>query len=101
MARRATSGSLRPIAGKEIAPEEMWSAWAAMPPMTMASSVRSLIHSGKMPVQPAVGLAFDATLVSVPAAAPTVSSRVHDSSTPRPDHQAIAVLLGSGVKYRV
>ena len=79
----------------------MLSALAAMPPMMMASRVRSPSQVGKMPVQPAVGLAFDATLARVPAAAPTVSSSTQDSNRPRPAHKAIARLLVSGLKYRV
>ena len=76
----------------------MLSALAAIPPMTMASSVRSRSQVGKMPVQPAVGLASDATPAIVPAAAPTVSSSTQDSSRPSPAHKAIALLLASGLK---
>ena len=76
----------------------MFSAFAAMPPMTMAISVRSPSQVGKMPVQPAVGFAADATLGRVPAAAPTVSSSTQDRNRPSPAHSAIARLLVSGLK---
>ena len=73
-------------------------ALAAMPPMTMAMSVRSPSQVGKMPVQPAVGFALVATFSIVPAAAPTVSSSTQDSSRPRKAQNAIARLLVSGLK---
>ena len=40
----------------------------------------------------------DAAALGVPAAAPTVSSSTHDSSRPRPDQNAIARLLVSGLR---
>src|ERR1700761_7675612 len=98
IARRRDNGSLMPSAGNEIAPEEMLSALAAIAPIAMPISVRSASQVGSALVKAAVGLAPApaATLVIVPEAAPTVSSRTQDRNTPRPAHHAIASLLLSG-----
>src|SRR5580692_7775066 len=79
MARRMVSGSLMPSARKDIEPEYTLSAFAQTAPSAIASRVTSPIQVGKLLTKPAVGLlAYLSMLVTVAAAAPTVSSTTQE-----------------------
>ena len=97
MALRSASGSLTPSARNDIAPEYTLSAFAQTAPSAIASSVTSASGVARWLVKPAVGLAPNLVLlVTVAAAAPTISSTTHDSKTPRPAHIPVALRSVSG-----
>src|ERR1700722_12340174 len=96
MARRSVSGSLKPMARKDIEPEYTFSALAQTAPSAIASRVMSPIQVGMLLTKPAVGLlAYLSMLVIVAAAAPTVSSSTQEMNTPSPAHSPVARRLVS------
>ena len=76
----------------------MLSTFAETAPSAMASSVRSASGVASSPVIPPGPASASFAPTAVPTAAPTISSRAQDRNSPVPDHQAIAVLLVSGLK---
>ncbi len=97
MALRSASGSLTPRARNDIAPEYTFSAFAQTAPSAIASSVTSASGVARWLVKPAVGLAPNLVLlVTVAAAAPTISSTTHDSKTPTPAQIPVALRSVSG-----
>src|ERR1700722_20947611 len=82
MARRSVSGSLKPMARKDIEPEYTFSALAQTAPSAIASRVMSPIKVGMLLQKPALGvLASLSVLVIVDASAPTASGSTQEMHT--------------------
>ena len=83
----AARWQLYPSTRNDIAPEYTLRAFAQTAPSAIASSVTSASGVARWLVKPAVGLVPNLVLlVTVAAAAPTISSTTHESRTPRPPH---------------
>src|SRR5690242_20315072 len=97
MALRRASGNFTPSARNDIAPEYTLRAFAQTAPNAIASSVTSARGVARWLVKPAVGLSANLELlVTVAAAAPTISRTTQDKKTPRPAHTPVALRFVSG-----